>query len=79
MTLVIQNAQGLLPGEQKRIDDAVEALAKDPHAPNELSVRIRIHVHNEYPKHLGYDGEGKDIVALDEADEELKAEFVVKA
>jgi len=79
MTLIIKNAQGLLPGEQKRIDDAVEALEKDPHAPNELSIRVRIHVHNEYPKHLGYDGEGKDVVAADEADEEAKSELVVKA
>lgn len=79
MTLVIQNAEGLMPGEQARIDAAVEALKEDPHAPNELSIRIRIHVHNEYPKHLGYDEEGKDVVANDEADEEAKAELVVRA
>lgn len=43
----------LLPGEQEKIDAALEALAKDPHAPREISVRVAIHIHNEYPKFVG--------------------------
>lgn len=52
MKLVINNAS-LLPGQQDRIDAALEALKTDPHAPNELAVRIRVHVHQEYPKVIG--------------------------
>jgi hypothetical protein len=39
-------------GEEQRITDAMEALAKDPHAPREISVRLILHVHREYPKHV---------------------------
>jgi len=54
-------------GEDKRIQDALEALAKDPHAPRELTVRITLHIHNEYPKHLHK--AGKFIIANNEAEE----------
>jgi len=40
-------------GEEKRIEDAVAALQKDPHAPRSLTVTINLHVHQEYPKHVG--------------------------
>ncbi len=40
------------PGEVERVGAAVKALAKDPHAPREVSVRVVLHVHNEYPKHV---------------------------
>ena len=36
----------------KRIQDAIAELAKDPHAPRSLSVTVRLHIHNEYPKHV---------------------------
>lgn len=49
--------------EEKKIGDALEALAKDPHAPRELSVRLTIHIHNEYPKHITV-GVDKDGVAI---------------
>jgi hypothetical protein len=42
----------LLPGEQEKIDAALDALEQDPHAPNQLSVRVSLHVHREYPKHV---------------------------
>lgn len=42
----------LAPGEQQRINDAVAALEKDSDAPRELYVRIGIHIHHEYPKHV---------------------------
>lgn len=43
----------LLPGEQERIDSALKALESDSHAPTELSVKVRIHIHREYPKVVG--------------------------
>jgi hypothetical protein len=42
----------LAEGEEKRIEDALDALAKDTHAPREISVRFTLHIHNEYPKHV---------------------------
>lgn len=55
------NISELFPGEQKRIDDALDALAKDPHAPREISVRVRLHIHHEYPKSL-FKGKASRIV-----------------
>ena len=42
----------LIPGEEERIQAAVEALVNDPHAPRQISVTVRLHVHHEYPKHV---------------------------
>lgn len=36
--------------EEKKISDALEALSKDPHAPREISVKLTLHIHNEFPK-----------------------------
>jgi hypothetical protein len=64
----------LLPGEKERIDAALLELKKDPHAPNELSVKVSLHVHNEYPKAIG------DKVVNSEAEElELALEGAAKA
>jgi hypothetical protein len=49
-------------GEEKRVTDALAALAKDPHAPREISVKLTLHVHNEYPKLL-YKGKHTRVVA----------------
>lgn len=38
--------------DEKRIDAALEALKKDPHAPRSISIEVGLHVHNEYPKHV---------------------------
>jgi hypothetical protein len=42
--------------EEKRIQDALYALATDPHAPREISVKLTLHIHHEYPKHVQRDG-----------------------
>ena len=69
MGFEIKNAAvTLADGEQKRIEDAVDALAKDPHAPREMTLKVTLHIHNEYPKHL-YKGK-LSLVAQNEAEEE---------
>lgn len=64
----------LAPSEEKRIQDALTALAADPHAPREISVRLILHIHNEYPKAVtvGEDKDGNPIVKTvqNEAEEE---------
>ncbi len=68
MSFEINDAEVTLgAGEEKRISDAVEALKKDPHAPRELQIKVTIHVHNEYPKHLY---KGKESVIVNGEDEE---------
>jgi hypothetical protein len=63
----------LVPGEQEKIDAAKAALAADAHAPREVSVRMRLHQHNEYPMTL-YKGQGtKKSVTVNGPDEEDKA------
>lgn len=66
--------------DQKRIDAALEALEKDPHAPRSITIEVGLHVHNEYPKHLtvvlGKDKEGEPItktVVVASAKEEAAA------
>ena len=56
----------LAGGEEKRISDALAALAKDPHAPRQLTVTLNLHIHNEYPKHVvvGKDKDGVDVVKV---------------
>lgn len=39
-------------GELKRIEAAVEALANDHNSPRELTAKVILHVHHEYPKHI---------------------------
>lgn len=43
----------LAPGEQERIDAALDELDKDPHAPREITVKYVLHIHHEYPKAVG--------------------------
>jgi hypothetical protein len=61
--------------EENRIAVALEALAKDPHAPREISVKLTIHIHNEYPKHVtvGKNEDGSPIVKVANSAEEEKA------
>lgn len=65
----------LAAGEQQRIEDALDALAKDPHAPREISVRCTLHIHNEYPKHVtvGTDKDGNAITKIVNSEDEEKA------
>jgi hypothetical protein len=60
-------------GEEERIKQALEALAKDPHAPREISIKINLHVHREYPKHVpaGKDKDGNpfSVIVNNEAEE----------
>lgn len=65
----------ILPGEEKRAEDALAALAKDPHAPNEISLRFRLHVHHEYPKMLYKDRAHKHTLKVaNEAEEKAAIE-----
>lgn len=63
------------PLEEKKVKEALAALAKDPHAPRELTVRVTLNVHNEYPKHVtvGLDENKKPIVEVVNSEEEEKA------
>jgi hypothetical protein len=59
----------LAHGEFDRIKKAVEELEKDSHAPRDLSAKIRIHVHHEYPKAL-YLGSKKSVVVQNAKEEQ---------
>jgi hypothetical protein len=61
--------------EEKRIADALDALAKDPHAPREISVKLTLHIHHEYPKHVtvGKDKDDNPIVKVANNEDEEKA------
>lgn len=66
--------------DQKKIEDGLEALRIDPHAPRKVTVDFILHVHNEFPKHVtvGKDKDGNAItkIANSEAEEEA---FVAEA
>jgi hypothetical protein len=65
--------------EQQRVRNALETLAKDPHAPRELKVSVTLSVFNEYPKHVVVgekDGKPVTEIARDAAHEE---ELLAKA
>jgi hypothetical protein len=47
----------LAPGEQERIEVALDKLEEDDHAPRELNVRVVLNVFKEYPKAV----EGKTV------------------
>lgn len=51
--------------EVERVEVAVRELAKDPHAPREISVKANLHVHNDYPEVL-YKGKETRSVANEE-------------
>ena len=61
--------------EEKKIQDALDALAKDPHAPREVSVKLTLHIHHEYPKHVtvGKDKDGNPVTKVVNSPEEEKA------
>ena len=61
--------------EEKRIQDALYALATDPHAPREISVKLTLHIHHEYPKHVQVGGE---TVVVNNSDEEKEASAGVR-
>ena len=63
--------------EQKRITDALAELEKDPHAPREISVKLTLHVHNEYPKHV-YKTTGKVTELLVVNNEEEEEDAIAK-
>lgn len=71
MEIFKKGAVELMPGEEQKIADAWNALKKDAHAPRQISVTVRLHVHNEYPKHLHKQVDGKNSsVIANSADEE---------
>lgn len=43
----------LAPGEQARIDAALDQLEKDTDSPREITVRFVLNIHREYPKVVG--------------------------
>jgi hypothetical protein len=53
MKLMRDESIELALGDEQRIQDALEALTQDPHAPRSLTVTFNLHVHNEYPKCVG--------------------------
>lgn len=53
--------------EIERVAAAMAELAKDPHAPREISVKVTLHIHNEYPKML-YRGKETKSVANEKAE-----------
>jgi len=59
----------LAPGEFQKIEKALESLAKDAHAPREISAKLVLHIHNEYPKLL-YKGKKSVQVANSEEEEQ---------
>lgn len=77
----LPNGASFAAGEVERIEAGLAELAKDPsakdakdrrdpHAPREISVRVILHAHREYPKVL-YKGVGvRDAVQV--ADEEAE-------
>jgi hypothetical protein len=59
----------LAMGDEERIEKALEALKSDPHAPRSLTVTVNLHVHQDYPKHVGdkiVANEAEEIAALEE-------------
>lgn len=40
------------PEEVERVHQAMKELAKDPHAPREITVKAVLHIHHEYPRVL---------------------------
>jgi hypothetical protein len=66
MFMSLPSGASLNPADFKRIEEALKELAKDSHAPREISVKVRLHVHNEYPKHVtvGEDEKGKPKIKI---------------
>jgi len=60
-------------GGEEKIRKALAALAEDPHAPREVSVKFTLHIHNEFPKHL-YKGKHEIVVHDEKAEEAARAD-----
>jgi hypothetical protein len=56
--------------EVERVQQAMAELAKDPHAPREITLKATLHVHREYPKTLY---KGKEIRQVADASAEKAA------
>jgi hypothetical protein len=67
----LPNGVGLFPGEAEKINAALEALAKDAHAPSEMFVKVSLHLNLEYPKHVSI-GDGVKIVNSREEEDALR-------
>lgn len=65
----------IVPEEEQKVVDALAALRKDSHAPREVSVKLVLTVHREYPKHVvvGKNEEGKPITKVVGNEQEEKA------
>lgn len=55
-------------GEVERVNQAMKELAKDAHAPREITLTATLHIHHEYPKTL-YKGKETRSVADASAEE----------
>jgi hypothetical protein len=66
--------EGVTPagGEEERVKAAIAELEKDPHAAHDITVRLTLHIHREYPKHVkvGEDKEGNPITKIVNSAEE---------
>jgi hypothetical protein len=74
MKLEIEGATIEAGGEEK-LRKAMAELAKDTHAPREVSVKFTLHVHNEYPKHVvvGKDKDGNPVTKIVNSEDEEAA------
>ena len=67
--------------EVQRVQDAMNLLARDNHAPREITVTATLHVHHEYPKHItiGKDKEDQPMTKLVYSADEEAGLFVTPA
>jgi hypothetical protein len=73
--IVIAEGATISALEVKRVEEALAELAKDNHAPREITLTATLHVHHEYPKHVtvGKDADDRPIVKIVNSAEEEKA------
>ena len=57
------------PADIKRIESAYDTLVKTNNASDSLTVTVLLHVHHEYPKHLGVDKDDKAVIVNSAAEE----------
>ncbi len=57
-------------GEVERVRQAMAELAKNPHAPREITLKATLHIHREYPKMLY---KGKETMSVADASAEKAA------
>lgn len=68
--ITLPEGASVAASELKKISDGIAAIEKDAHSPREVSIRVTLHVHNEYPKHLY---KGKESVIVNNEEQEEKA------